>query len=187
MGEKHKVLLVNNNSNGNVYGRKHNGIQEDLREAINHLGRKGLRWDLDLCKSGDAVEAASLRYDAVVISHNGNSEIETAIEIRSRDSGINIGYVTYYEKSRLPPELVVLIERFNIRNLEKRKIILAYKVHIDPKSINRIFCKAIIYLANTTQIKLNNFVNYASSLPGAIWPQRVMGNWDFELDLTFGF
>ena len=120
MGEKHKVLLVNNNSNGNVYGRKHNGIQEDLREAINHLGRKGLRWDLDLCKSGDAVEAASLRYDAVVISHNGNSEIETAIEIRSRDRGINIGYVTYYEKSRLPPELVVLIERFNIRNLEKR-------------------------------------------------------------------
>ena len=120
MGEEYKVLLVNDNSNGDVYGRKHNGIQEDLREAINHLGRKGLRWDLDLCKSGDAVEAASLRYDAVVISHNGNSEIETAIEIRSRDSGINIGYVTYYEKSRLPPELVVLIERFNIRNLEKR-------------------------------------------------------------------
>src|SRR3989344_3302731 len=72
--------------------------------------------------------------------------------------------------------------QYHLKELEKRKIILAYKVHIDPKSINRIFCKAIIYLANTTQIKLNNFVNYASSLPGAIWPQRVMGNWDFELD-----
>ena len=120
MGEKHKVLLVNDNSNVDVYGRKHKGIQEDIREAINYLGKKGLRWDLDLCISDNAVKAASLGYDAVVIQHNGDNEINTAIEIRSRDGGINIGYVTHYEESRLPPELAVLTERFNIRNLEKR-------------------------------------------------------------------
>ena len=72
--------------------------------------------------------------------------------------------------------------QYHLKELEKRKIIVAYKAHIEPRSIDKILCKAIIYLANTTQIKLNNFVNYASSLPGAIWPQRVMGNWDFELD-----
>lgn len=120
MDEKHKVLLISNNSYGVVYGRKHSGVQEDIREAINHLGKKGLRWDLDLCRSGDAVEAASLGYDAVVISYNGDNEIKTAIEIRSQNSYINIGYVTLYEKSRLPPELATLFERFNIRNLEKR-------------------------------------------------------------------
>ena len=120
MGEEYKILLVNDNSNGTVYGRKHSGIQEDIREAINYLGRKGLRWDLDLCRGGDAVEAASLGYDAVVMSYNGDNEINTAIEIRSQDSDINIGYVTHYEKSRLPPELAAIFERFNIRNLEKR-------------------------------------------------------------------
>jgi len=68
------------------------------------------------------------------------------------------------------------------KELERKKIILAYKVHLDPKAIGRIFCKSIIYLTNVTQNKLNIFINYASSLSGAIWPQRVMGNWDFELD-----
>ena len=48
--------------------------------------------------------------------------------------------------------------------------------------MDRIFCKAIIYLTNVTNKRLNEFINYASSLPGTIWPQRVIGNWDFELD-----
>ena len=32
-------------------------------------------------------------------------------------------------------------------------------------------------------VKLNQFINYTSSISGTVWPQRVMGNWDFELDL----
>ncbi|HLC59835.1 Lrp/AsnC family transcriptional regulator [Candidatus Woesearchaeota archaeon] len=74
------------------------------------------------------------------------------------------------------------IIQYHLKELERKKIILAYKVHLDPKAIGRIFCKSIIYLTNVTQNKLNIFINYASSLSGAIWPQRVMGNWDFELD-----
>lgn len=74
------------------------------------------------------------------------------------------------------------IVQYRLKELERKKIILAYKVHLDPKAMGRIFCKTIIYLANTTQNRLNSFMDYASSLPGAIWPQRVIGNWDFELD-----
>ena len=66
--------------------------------------------------------------------------------------------------------------------MEKKGIILAYKVQLDPRKMGRIFCKAIIYLANTTQENIDKFIDYASSLPGAVWPQRVMGTWDFELD-----
>ena len=29
---------------------------------------------------------------------------------------------------------------------------------------------------------LRNFMSHASALPGTIWPQRVLGAWDFELD-----
>ena len=29
---------------------------------------------------------------------------------------------------------------------------------------------------------MSEFVSYCSSLPDAVWPQRVIGSWDFELD-----
>ncbi|MDO8480297.1 MAG: hypothetical protein Q7S65_00610, partial [Nanoarchaeota archaeon] len=50
----------------------------------------------------------------------------------------------------------------------------------------RIFCKAIIYLENITKERLDQFIQYSSALPGAIWPQRVLGTWDFELDFELG-
>lgn len=75
------------------------------------------------------------------------------------------------------------IVQYRLKELEKKKIILAYKSHLDLKTIGRIFCKAIIYLSNIPKRELEGFINYASNLPGAVWPQRVMGAWDFELDL----
>ena len=81
-------------------------------------------------------------------------------------------------KLKRTPRLI----QYHLKELEKKGIILAYKVHLNPKPMNRIFCKAIIYLANINNEKLEEFIRYASSLKGAIWPQKVMGNWDFELD-----
>jgi len=72
--------------------------------------------------------------------------------------------------------------QYRMRRMEKENIILAHKVHLDPKKMGNIFCKAIIYLRPSTKERLNEFVNYCSSLPDAVWPQRVMGTWDFELD-----
>jgi len=73
--------------------------------------------------------------------------------------------------------------QYRIKALEKKKIILAYKAHINPKKTDKIFCKAIIYLTNLTKLRLDEFTDYASSIKGAVWPQRVLGNWDFELDM----
>ena len=73
--------------------------------------------------------------------------------------------------------------QYRIKNLEEKNIILAYNSNLDTRKMNKIFCKAIIYLSNTTKDRLNKFISYASSIDGAIWPQRVLGNWDFELDL----
>lgn len=75
------------------------------------------------------------------------------------------------------------IVQYRLKELERKKIILAYRVHLEPKAMERIFCKAIIYLSNPTEKRLNTFINYVSSISGAVWPQRVMGNWDFELDM----
>jgi len=60
--------------------------------------------------------------------------------------------------------------QYRIKQLERKKIFLAYKVHLEPRAMNRIFCKAIIYMTNVTQKKLKEFTNYASAIPGAVWP-----------------
>lgn len=75
------------------------------------------------------------------------------------------------------------VVQYRLGELKKKKIILACRAHLEPRAIGRIFCKAIIYLANATEGRLKSFMGYASSLPGAVWPQKVMGNWDFELDM----
>jgi len=74
------------------------------------------------------------------------------------------------------------IVQYRIKQLEKKQIILAYKVHLDPRVMGNIFCKALMYLKSVTKERLDEFVTYCSSLPHAVWPQRVIGTWDFELD-----
>jgi len=74
------------------------------------------------------------------------------------------------------------IAQYKIDSLEKKKIILAYKAQLDPPKVGRIFCKALLYLTNTTQKRLEEFILYTSSLKDAVWPQKVLGAWDFELD-----
>jgi len=74
------------------------------------------------------------------------------------------------------------IVQYRMKELERKKIILAYKAHFDSKKIGRIFCKAYLNFSKITQPVLDNFIEYVAAIPGAIWPQRVMGGWDFELD-----
>jgi len=74
------------------------------------------------------------------------------------------------------------IVQYRLRELERKKIILAYKAHVDSKKLGRVFCKAIIYLGTCPPARLQEFMKYASSMEGTIWPQRVLGSWDFELD-----
>ena len=75
------------------------------------------------------------------------------------------------------------VVQYRLRELERKKIILAYKAHLNPRAMGRIFCKALVYLSMGTEQRIKSFIGYASSLLGAVWPQRVMGAWDFELDL----
>ena len=75
------------------------------------------------------------------------------------------------------------IVQYRIRDLEKKNIILAYKVMLDPKQMGNIFCKANIYLGNTTTKRLNEFMKYCHNIKQILWPQRVLGSWDVELDM----
>lgn len=74
------------------------------------------------------------------------------------------------------------IAEYRVRELEKKGIILGYRAHLEPKVMGRTFCKAIISLASTKKENVDQFINYVVSIPGAVWPQRVIGAWDIELD-----
>jgi len=104
-------------------------------------------------------------------------KIDTEI-IRILTNNARILTTEIAEKLKTTPRVI----QYRIRGLEKKGIILAYKAHINPKAMKRIFCKAILYLANVNQERLNQFISYASSISEVVWPQKVMGSWDFEVD-----
>jgi Lrp/AsnC family leucine-responsive transcriptional regulator len=101
---------------------------------------------------------------------------EEIIKILTNNARMSV--VEIAEKLKTTPRTI----QYRIKQLENKKIILAYKAHLNPKAMNRIFCKAIVYLTNISQEKLNSFMNYVSSIPDVVWPQKVMGAWDFEID-----
>ncbi len=82
------------------------------------------------------------------------------------------------ERLKTTPRII----QYKIKEMERKNIILAYKAHLNPRAMGRIFCKAIIYLANTNKERLDEFISYVSSIPDVVWPMKVMGAWDFELD-----
>jgi len=82
------------------------------------------------------------------------------------------------EKLKTTPRII----QYRIKEMERKNIILAYRAHLNPKAMSRTFCKEIIYLANANQESINQFISYVSSIPDVVWPMKVMGSWDFELD-----
>lgn len=82
------------------------------------------------------------------------------------------------EKLKTTPRII----QYKIKEMEKKLVILSYKAHINPQAIGRTFCKAILYLANVDKERLDKFISYTSSISDVIWPQKVMGSWDFEVD-----
>lgn len=75
------------------------------------------------------------------------------------------------------------IVQYKIKELEKKQIILSYKVTLDPNKMGNTFYKAIFYLGNTTKKRLDEFMNFCYTIKEGIWPQRLIGSWDAELDM----
>ncbi len=91
--------------------------------------------------------------------------------------------------SRMPLRLIAKhvgltprVVQYRMRRLGKEGVILAYKILVDPKKMGNVFCKALIYMGSANKESIDRFVAYCSTIPQAVWPQRVMGSWDFEID-----
>jgi DNA-binding Lrp family transcriptional regulator len=114
-------------------------------------------------------------------SKDPQEEIDETDEeiLRALTNNARIQTTTLATQLRTTPRVI----QYRLKELQRKNIILAHRVHLDPGSMNRIFCKLIIYLSSYTKERLKTFISYASSIEGAVWPQRVMGSWGFELDM----
>lgn len=72
---------------------------------------------------------------------------------------------------------------YRIKQLESDSIILAYKPHFEPKAFGRTFYKLTLRMKFMGKENLAKFVSFCGQLPDVVWPQQVLGSWDFEVDL----
>ncbi len=130
------------------------------------------------------------------LSSKSNGTLPTIIYHTSRDAQEEIDALDYEilrllaNNARMP--VAEMAERlkttpravdYRIRELKRKKIILGYRSHIEPRALGRRLCKANFYLTSTKKENVERFMSYVFSIPGAVWPQRVIGTWDIELDL----
>ena len=69
-----------------------------------------------------------------------------------------------------------------IRNLEREGIILAYRINFDLENYGYVFCKAFIYLKNTDQKRIKQFVEYCKENKNIRRISTTFGRWDAELE-----
>ncbi|MBU1704679.1 MAG: Lrp/AsnC family transcriptional regulator, partial [Nanoarchaeota archaeon] len=73
-----------------------------------------------------------------------------------------------------------------IKEMEKRKIILGYRILIDLKKIRKESFKAIVYFQNITPGKEGSFKQYCKQNPYICYYIRNIAEWDVELDIEIG-
>ncbi|MDP2925918.1 MAG: Lrp/AsnC family transcriptional regulator [Nanoarchaeota archaeon] len=123
--------------------------------------------------------------DNPIISHIGGPlqnkspdlidiKIIKALAKNARISLLEIAEITNLSSS-------AIIKR--IKNLEKNKFILNYRIGLNLKKLEKEFCKSFIYLQNITKEKEDEIVNYCLNHTNVTALTHSIGPWDLELEM----
>ncbi len=74
----------------------------------------------------------------------------------------------------------VRVINYRIKQLEKNKIILGYKIALNYEKLGLKFFKIFIYLDNPKEEKIKSLITYLKQNKNAIHHVKVLGNWDLE-------
>ncbi|MDD5650392.1 MAG: Lrp/AsnC family transcriptional regulator [Candidatus Nanoarchaeia archaeon] len=74
----------------------------------------------------------------------------------------------------------VRIINYRIKQLEKSKIILGYKIAINYEKLGIIFFKTFVYLDNPNEERIKSLIRYLGQNKNIIHHVKVLGNWDLE-------
>ncbi len=90
-----------------------------------------------------------------------------------------ISLVDLAEKLKSTPRII----NYRIKQLEKKRVILGYKIAIDYEKLGIRFFKLFIYLGKAQEEKIKSLVDYFINHKNIIHNVRVIGNWDFEPEI----
>ena len=94
------------------------------------------------------------------------------------------------ENSRQPltdmAKILGMTERvvpYRKRMLEKKGVIVGYKLFIDSRELNYTLFKCLIKLHGAGQKRFNDLLGYARQHPNVIYWEKTLGEWDIELHI----
>ena len=96
----------------------------------------------------------------------------------TKDATINLADLSY--KIRLSINTI----KKKIKNLENKKVILGYRIFLDPEKIGYEYYKLHINLKNYKEIDLKKFRDWLSSKNFVIYTDHYLNGEDFEIELN---
>lgn len=82
------------------------------------------------------------------------------------------------EKLKTTPRII----SYRVRELQKQKVILAFKLALNLTKLNLLFFKAFLYLQNINEEILKRFIYYCGSNPNLGWIILCVGPWEMEIE-----
>lgn len=105
------------------------------------------------------------------------------IEVLSEDSRIPAAQLarnlSIKDKKDLSTELILL----RIKRLEKLKLITGYSIILNNESIDQLHIKVLLNLSAYSPEKMQYFVAECWKIPRIVRAVKVIGEWDYEIDL----
>jgi DNA-binding Lrp family transcriptional regulator len=101
-------------------------------------------------------------------------KIIKALSKNSRASSIEIAKQT---------GLTDRIVRYRRKILEKKGIIVGYKLAIDYRRLNYLFFKCLIKFQHASSKRMHDFKLYCRQHPNVVHWLKVIGEWDLELEI----
>jgi len=71
---------------------------------------------------------------------------------------------------------------YRIRELQRKKVIQAFRVTIDHKKIGMMFMKAFFFLQNISEKTMSRFISYCATHPNIVTVIQCAGPWDIEIE-----
>ncbi len=72
------------------------------------------------------------------------------------------------------------ITNYTIKQLEKKGVIVGYRIAIDYNKAGIKYYKTFVYLENKSKERVDELISYFNSNKNIIHNVQVLGNWDFE-------
>ena len=107
----------------------------------------------------------------------------TIIEILSEDSRTPSAQIARDLSIKLKKEISTELVLNRIKRIEKEGIITGYCIILNSSLMDQLHIKVLLNLSAYSPEKVREFVNFCWKIPRVVHAVKVIGEWDYEIDL----